>query len=208
MYPVDPARYALFAGMMAVFAMTPGPANLFAIATGIRGGHAAALRGMVGMNAATLVWLAAAALGLGALVAAFPHVFHLLALVGGAYVAWLGLKSLWAAAPDTPALDLTRGADIASALRDGFAVQLSNPKAVVFFTAILPPFIDPARPVLPQLTLLGVTMIAMDVIAMSFYGLAGGTLAKTLTRPIARRAFSAFVGVLLLIAAALIVFRR
>ena len=208
MLPVDPARYALFAGMMAVFAVTPGPANLFAIATGIRAGHAAALRGVVGMNAATLVWLAAAALGLGALVTAFPQAFRVLAIAGGAYVAWLGAKALWAAAHDTPALHLSRGADAGGALREGFAVQLSNPKAVVFFTAVLPPFVDPARPVLPQLALLGGTMIAMDVAGMSFYGLAGGSLAQTLTQPFARRAFSAFVGVLLLTAAALIVFRR
>ena len=109
---------------------------------------------------------------------------------------------------DAPALHLTRGADASTAFRDGFAVQLSNPKAVVFFTAVLPPFVDPARLVLPQLALLGVTMIAMDVVGMSFYGLAGGVLARTLTQPIARRAFSAFVGVVLLLAAALIVLRR
>lgn len=208
MFPVEPARYALFCGMMAAFAVTPGPAVLFAIATGIRAGHAAALRGVVGMNAATLVWLAAAALGLGALVAAFPDVFHFLAVAGGIYVAWLGAKSLWAAAHDAPALHLTRGADANSAMRDGFAVQLSNPKAVIFFTAVLPPFVDPARPLLPQLALLGATMIIMDVIGMSCYGLAGGTLAKTLTQPFARRAFSAFVGVLLLTAAALIMIER
>ncbi|HVV33668.1 MAG TPA: LysE family translocator [Vitreimonas sp.] len=208
MLPVDPARYALFAGMMAVFAVTPGPANLFAIATGIRAGHAAALRGVVGMNAATLVWLAAAALGLGALVTAFPQAFRVLAIAGGVYVAWLGAKALWAAVYDAMALHLTRGADEDSALRAGFAVQLSNPKAVVFFTALLPPFVDPARPVRPQLALLGGTMIAMDVVGMSFYALAGGSLAQTLTRPFARRAFSAFVGVLLLTAAALIVFAR
>lgn len=194
--------------MMAAFAITPGPAVLFAIATGIRSGHAAALRGVVGMNAATLVWLAAAALGLGALVAAFPTAFHWLAIAGGLYVAWLGAKSLWAAAHDAPALHLTGGAVEGRAFRDGFAVQLSNPKAVIFFTAVLPPFVDPARPVLAQLALLGGTMIAMDAIGMSFYGLAGGALANKLTQPIARRVFSGFVGVLLLIAAALIVLRH
>jgi threonine/homoserine/homoserine lactone efflux protein len=208
MLPIDPARYALFASVMAVFAATPGPANLFAIATGIRAGPAAALQGVAGMNTATLVWFTAAALGLGALVAAFPDAFHLLAIAGGFYVAWLALRSLWAAIHDAPALHMSRGADARRAFRDGFAVQLSNPKAVVFFTAVLPPFVDPARPTLPQLALLGATMIAMDVAAMSLYGVAGGALAKTLTRPAARRAFSAFVGVLLLAAAALIVLRR
>ena len=87
-------------------------------------------------------------------------------------------------------------------------MQLSNPKAVVFFTAVLPPFVDPARPLLPQLTLLGATMIAMDVAAMSLYGVSGGALARTLSDARASRAFAAFVGVLLLIASALFLLRH
>ncbi len=82
--PVDPARYVAFLGVMAVMAVTPGPANLFAIATGAQKGKAAALVGVAGMNTATLVWFCAAALGLGALILAFPQVFHLLAFAGAA----------------------------------------------------------------------------------------------------------------------------
>jgi threonine/homoserine/homoserine lactone efflux protein len=208
MLPVDPARYALFASVMAVFALTPGPANLFAIATGMHAGPRAALLGVVGMNAATLVWFGAAALGLGALVAAFPAQFHLIAIAGGIYVAWLGAKSLWNAHRGAPPLKPSGEARRTSAFRDGFTVQLSNPKAVVFFTAVLPPFVDPARPLLPQLALLGATMIAMDVAAMSLYGVAGGALARTLTDARASRAFAAFVGVLLLLASALILLRH
>jgi predicted MFS family arabinose efflux permease len=80
--PVDPARYLAFLGVMAVMAVTPGPANLFSIATGAQRGKGAALVGVAGMNSATLVWFAAAALGLGALILAFPQVFHLLAFGG------------------------------------------------------------------------------------------------------------------------------
>ena len=54
-WPVDPHRYLTFLGVMVLLAMTPGPANLFAVATGVRDGRAAALAGVVGMNAATLV---------------------------------------------------------------------------------------------------------------------------------------------------------
>lgn len=205
---VDPARYALFAGVMAVFAVTPGPANLFAIATGMHAGPRAALLGVAGMNAATLVWFGAAALGLGALVAAFPAQFHLIAIAGGLYVTWLGAKSLWSAFTGAAPLNASGEARSSSAFRDGFTVQLSNPKAVVFFTAVLPPFVDPARALLPQLALLGATMIVMDVAAMSLYGVSGGALARTLSDTRAGRAFAAFVGVLLLIASALILLRH
>lgn len=74
-WPVDPHLYLTFLGVMAVMAVTPGPANLFSVANGVERGKAGAMLGVVGMNAATLVWFGAAALGLGALVVAFPQVF-------------------------------------------------------------------------------------------------------------------------------------
>ena len=80
--PVDPARYGAFLAIMSVMAVTPGPANLFAIAAGMQRGRVQALIGVAGMNAATLVWFGGAALGLGALVAAFPGAFRLLAVAG------------------------------------------------------------------------------------------------------------------------------
>src|SRR6478735_2991 len=98
--PVDPARYSAFLVAMFVMAITPGPANLFAIATGMQKGKGAALLGVAGMNLATLVWFACSALGLGALIIAFPKAFHLLALAGAAYLVWLGFKSIRAGVQD------------------------------------------------------------------------------------------------------------
>lgn len=205
MLPLDPARYALFLGMMAVFAITPGPANLFAVATGARAGASAALVGVLGMNAASLVWIGAAALGLGALAPAFPDLFHAIAIAGALYVAWLGASALWAAWRDRAStLDAGPTATAATAFRDGFAVQFANPKAVIFFTAVLPPFVDPARPAAPQLILLAATVLAADLLAMSGYGLAGGMLASVLRQARVRRLFSALVGALLLTAALMI----
>ena len=76
--PVDPHLFSTFLGIMAVMAITPGPANLFAVASGVQRGRASALVSVAGMNSASLVWFGAAALGLGALVAAFPAVFRLI----------------------------------------------------------------------------------------------------------------------------------
>jgi len=208
MLPVDPALYALFCATMAVFALTPGPSNLFAIATGVRAGPGAALLGVAGMNAASLVWMAAAAAGLGALASAFPLAFRLVAIGGAVYVAWLGGKALWSAwRGEGDHLITARASSAHTAFREGFAVQLANPKAILFFTAVLRPFMDPARPALAQLALLGATVIVMDVAAMSAYGVGGGALAAALESPQRRRLFSAAVGVLLLGAALLIVLR-
>lgn len=204
MFPVESTKFIAFLGVMAGLAATPGPANVFAIATGMQRGPRAALIGVAGMNIATLTWFAAAALGLAALVAAFPAQFHLIAIAGGAYVAWLGLKALWNAYRGEAAIDLSKARAADSAFRDGFAVQIANPKAVLFFTAILPPFLEPARPLAPQLGVFAAVAIAMDVLSMSSYALAGGALAQAMSRPLARRIFSCCVGVLLLAAAFLI----
>ena len=100
--PVDPHLYLVFLGVMAVMAVTPGPANLFSIATGMERGKAAVLIAVAGMNVATLVWFGAAALGLGALVTAFPQVFRLIAIAGALYVAWLGVTSIRSAFTPAP----------------------------------------------------------------------------------------------------------
>jgi len=205
--PVDPHLYSTFLGVMAVMAITPGPANLFAVATGVEKGRVSALIGVVGMNCATLVWFAAAALGLGALVKAFPDAFRLIAVLGALYVAWLGLKALrgafqTAAQPDH--VEVRKGR---SAFVDGFAVQIANPKAILFFTAVLPPFLDVDRPVAPQLALFALAVIGMDMMSMSAYALSGAALSQRMQQPRFRRGFGLFVGVLLLTAAVLIVLR-
>ena len=207
--PVDPTRYAAFLGVMAVMAVTPGPANLFAIAIGAERGKRAALVAVAGMNSATLVWFGVAALGLGAAVLAFPRVFHLIAYAGAAYMAWLGLKSLLAARIET--MGELRPASIqpgAHAWRDGFAVQISNPKAILFFTAVLPPFLDPDRPLALQLASFACGTIVFDVIAMSAYGLGGAALARQMTEPRFRRGFQVVVGLLLISAATLMALRH
>lgn len=205
--PVDPHLYATFLGVMAVMAATPGPANLFSVANGVKRGKAGALAGVLGMNAATLVWFGAAALGLGALVTAFPAAFRLVSIGGALYVAWLGVSALrgvfaTAADPESATIRLGR-----SAVLDGFMVQIANPKAVLFFTAVLPPFLDVNRPAAPQLALFALATIGMDVITMSAYGLGGAALARRMAEPRFRRGFGLFTGVLLLLAALLIVSR-
>ena len=206
-WPVDPHRYLAFLGVMSLLAMTPGPANLFAVATGVRDGKAAALIGAVGMNAATLVWFAGAALGLGAVVTAFPQVFRFIAIAGGLYVAWLGVQAIRGSgqAPGEPGkARLTRRGPLV----DGFMVQIANPKAVLFFTAVLPPFIDPGRPLVAQLALFAAATIGCDMITMSSYGLFGAALSSRMTEPRFARWFGWITGGLLLAAAALIILRE
>ena len=213
--PVDPHLYASFLGVMALMAATPGPANLFAVATGAQRGRASALLSICGMNIATLVWFGAAALGLGALVSALPQVFQIIAVLGALYVGWLGLKSIKSAlkpAPDTLGLETQTRISPArpsslGAVRDGFLVQIANPKAILFFTAVLPPFLDIKRPIIPQLGLIAATTISLDLMIMSAYALGGVALASRMGQPRFQQRFGLFVGLLLLLVAGLIVMR-
>ena len=205
--PVDPARYGAFLVAMFVMAITPGPANLFAIATGMERGKGAALVSVVGMNTATLVWFTGSALGLGALILAFPKAFHVLAWAGAAYLVWLGLKSLWAGIRNIESHATATVRAGRSAFLDGFMVQIANPKILLFFSGVLPPFLDIERPLAPQLVMFACATIGMDLISMSSYGLGGAALSTRMNEPGFRRGFAILVGVLLITAAVLIVSR-
>lgn len=204
--PVDPARFWAYAAVTLVLCFTPGPANLFAIANGARRGRRAVVSAAVGMNTASLVWFAGAALGLGAVATAMPGLFRLLTLLGAGYVAWLGLQSILSARrahrAEHPAGPMRYGA-----FRDGFAVQIANPKALLFITAILPPFLDLERPLIPQVAVFAAAGVGLDMLAMCTYGLGGAALAARMSQPAFRRRFDVFVGLLLIAVAALILLR-
>lgn len=208
MFPVPFETYALYCATMAVFAITPGPANLFAIATGLQRGPRAGLIGVAGMNVATLVWFVAAGVGLFALIKAAPAAFHWLGLASALYIAWLGAQSLWAGAADrVKPLDTAKPSSAGRAFVDGFAVQIANPKAVIFFTAVLPPFLSPDQAVAPQLAAFAAATILADGVAMSGYALAGGALSAQFRSAAFRRGFAIAVGLLLLGSAVLVAIR-
>ena len=206
--PVDPHLYMAYLGAMAVMAFTPGPANVFAIATGMQRGKVAALLAVGGMNTATFVWYCAAALGLGALVKTYPQVFKIIAIGGIAYIVWLAIQSIRAALKTTgksleaPQLNLARNPYVS-----GFLVQIANTKAILFFTAVLPPFLDINRPPVPQLALFAVATLGLDTIAMSTYGLGGAAFARHMASARFQRLFGIGIGCLLLMAAILMALR-
>jgi len=205
--PVEPSRFAVFLTVMASLAAAPGPANLFSIATGMNRGPRAVGLAVIGMNSATLVWFVAAAVGLGALIRALPDVFAFLTVAGAVYLIWLGLRALAAAVRGGGAIGAGPTSD-GSPLAQGFAVQIANPKAVLFFSAVLPPFIDLSRPLVPQLVTFAAATIGLDILTMSAYGLGGVALAQQMNAPGFRRLFNTFVGLVLIAAAVLILTRH
>ena len=202
--PIDPSRYIAFLGVMAAMAFAPGPANLFAIALGMERGKRAAALGVAGLNTGTLGWFIGAAFGLGALVSAFPKFFYFLGFIGAAYILWLAFQQFKMAfskkIEPLQKIKSKRG----SAFVDGFIVQITNPKALLFFTAVLPPFLNVTKPIVPQLLMSAAGVFTLDGIAMLSYGFGGAALKKRAEDARFRRGFALAVGVLLTMAALLI----
>ena len=154
------------------------------------------------MNSATIVWYLGAALGLTALMASFPKLFQIIAIAGGAYIFWLGFKTLRASLkPPTEAHAYQASAErsLWETMRDGFMVQILNPKALLFFSVVLPPFLDIHRPSGPQMVLFGATTIFMDVSAMSAYGFGALKLSHVLAVPQNRQKFDRMLSMVMML---------
>ena len=181
--------------------------NLFAVANGMSRGKRAVLLGVAGMNTATLLWYAGAALGLSALALAFPAAVKALIVVGSLYLLWLAFQALKSGFAKDGGLGHARIHSERSAYWDGFMVQIANPKILLFFGAVLPPFLDFHRPLAVQFGLFAVATVALDVTATTAYGLGGAALARRMADARFRRGFSLAVAGVLTAAAGLILSR-
>ena len=207
LWPVEPEKYIAFLTVMLAMSMMPGPAMLFAVAAGMSRGFKGALLATLGMNIAALTWFVASALGLVILAATVPWLFKLAGWLGVGYILWMGIDSIRGAFKAEIAAPRALKAATGSLLRTGFVVQGTNPKALLFFTAVLPPFVALDRPVAPQMGAFAIAMIACDSFFMLFYGALGASFAHKMAEPKFRRLFSLFVGAILIVVAALMVTR-
>ncbi len=167
------ADYPAFVIAVLVFLAIPGPGNLALISAtaqgGVRGGMAATLGVILGDQ--VLMWAAVA--GVAALLAASPTAFSVVQWGGALYLGWLGWQMLRAKPGEAAALQLKPG----HFLRQAMLITLLNPKAIVFYMAFFPLFVDPAR----HRGLLTFAVMAATIAALTFaYGLVAVLLAHRL----------------------------
>jgi len=196
-----PSSIGLFLGAALVLLMVPGPAVLYLVARSIEHGRRAGLVSDVGVHAATLVHAAAAALGLSALLASSAAAFGLVKIAGAAYLIWLGLRRLFGpAAAAAGGVGVMRARSDARLFRDGFIVNLFNPKTALFFLAFLPQFVEVERGhVAMQIAFLGLLFAALGFVTDGVYVLAAGTVGGWLRRSRAYLAAERYVGGVLMI---------
>ena len=170
------ADYGAFVVAVIVFLAIPGPGNLALITATGKGGVVGGLAATLGVIAGdqVLIWLAVA--GMAALLAASPLLFAAVQWLGAAYLAWLGWRMITAQPGDAPVLHIRAG----QYFRQALMITVLNPKAIVFYMAFFPLFVDPAR----HQGLVTFGFMAITVAGLTFlYGLT----AVLLTRHFAER---------------------
>jgi threonine/homoserine/homoserine lactone efflux protein len=161
--------WVAFVVLETVLCLTPGPAVLFVVSTSLARGARAGLGGALGIVACNTFYFLLSALGVAAVILASNRLFTALKWLGAAYLVWLGLRMLVArAAPPPPAEQPREGAALAALVR-GFAVQAANPKALAFFVALLPQFIDAHGSVPQQVAILAVTSVSIEYAVQAAY---------------------------------------
>lgn len=192
----------VFVGVAAVVIVVPGPDTAVVTKNLLLHGRRTALATSVGVSGGLLVWTAAAALGLASLIRASEVAFMALKLAGGIYLAWLGVQALRAArrasAPPTQPVPDRRQLPAPGGFRQGVLSNLANPKIGVFFTSLLPQFVDPGRSVLLPFLTLGSVFVVMTAVWLGAYCLVAGRAVQTLTRPRVKAAMDRVTGVVLI----------
>jgi threonine/homoserine/homoserine lactone efflux protein len=173
----------LFAGAALVLLLIPGPAVLYVVARSVAQGRKAGIVSVLGIHTATLIHIAAAALGLSVLVLSSALAFNIVKYAGAAYLIWLGFRKLFGPAETVGLNGELQRYSHARLFRDGFLVNLLNPKTALFFLAFLPQFVDVSRGhVAMQITMLGLMLAALGVCTDSAYALLAGTVGDWLKR--------------------------
>ena len=175
---------ALFAVAAVTLLVIPGPAVLYIVTRSVDQGRAAGLASVCGVHVGTLVHVAAAALGLSALLVSSATAYHAVRWLGAAYLIWLGVRRLLARDEDTPAPGPgTRRHGLRRIFAQGVLVNVLNPKTALFFLAFLPQFVDVSRGSVPfQVVVFGVAFVLLGLVSDGTYALLASTGAGWLRR--------------------------
>lgn len=195
------SEWLLFVVVASVAIMSPGPAVLVAMRNSLNGGARRVMVSSLG-NIVGLVCVAGlATLGLGAVLHTAEWLFSLIKVLGAAYLVYLGIRQWRAETPLLSAASVTaqRGWSRWRTFLEGYLVAISNPKAILFFSALFPQFIVPESALVPQFALLIATFIMMSFMTLVGYGLLARRLVSQLrsprwTRYIQRLMGSLFIG--------------
>ncbi len=168
--------FLIFAMTTAVVIFSPGPTVILMASQGAGNGLKRTLFGVFGITCATMIYFAMSATGITSLIVASHTLFQIVKWAGVAYLVYLGCLAIFSKSgglvvqPDAP-LRKRR-----SLFTHGFLIEFSNPKALLYFSAILPQFLDVDRPIVPQLLIMWITSFLLQCVIHSTYAYLGERL--------------------------------
>jgi threonine/homoserine/homoserine lactone efflux protein len=203
--PLDPHLLQLYMIAVCVLVLAPGPDSLLVLTRSIADGRQAGVVATLGICVGNMVHALLAAAGISALIAASTTLFDLLRYAGGAYLAWIGLRSLWSVwasrgAEPAPAIDAPPSARAGRVFVQALLTNLLNPKVILFQLAFVPQFIAPTLGhVALQTFILGSIISVLGGIYLAgIAALSAGAARRVLSSPRVRTALDGIAGVLFL----------
>ena len=192
------SNWLLFCSVALLVTFSPGPAVLLAISNAIAVGPRRAMISSMGNGFGLFIISGVAMAGMGVVLATSATAFMLLKLAGALYLVYLGIKqwrSKTSIVADAPvALGAANPNSFWKLFRQGLTVALTNPKAILFFSALFPQFITPGEPVAIQFTVLTTSFVACAMLAHLFYANLARLLKTQLATPGRAKLFNRICG--------------
>jgi threonine/homoserine/homoserine lactone efflux protein len=190
------STYLLYLAAVALLVLTPGPTMLMSMTNAIAHGAPKAMASASGSITAALGMILLSSLGLGAVLAASDTAFWTLKLVGGAYLIYLGIKTFRSPVSsfDLPTANTNAGTSMRKLYLQGMLVGSSNPKALLFFAAFFPQFVDSTQPWAPQFAILALTFVVFELTTLSLATLFAARIAPWLRQAGRARIFNRVSG--------------
>ena len=196
--------FTFFAASWAI-SLSPGPGAVAAMGAGVNHGFARGYWLTLGLVTGIVTQLAIVGVGLGALMAASEAAFVAVKWLGVAYLLWLGIQQWRAPVRTVQAVDAERALVARRTLiLRGWGLNAVNPKGTAFMLAVVPQFIDPARPLALQYAVIGATLVFTDLVVMAGYTALASRVLAVLKSPRQVRTMNRLFGSLFVVAAALL----
>lgn len=170
--------YLIFLLTTAIVVFTPGAAAITVASQGAANGGQKAQAGVLGIASANVVYFVLSATGIASLIIASNAAFMIIKWGGVAYLIWLGAMAIFSKAGAIHIDDKQTQSSVRQLFGQGFLVEFANPKALLYFSAILPQFIDTNAPILTQILIMGVTTLLIDLGSYSSYAFLGDLLKR------------------------------
>ena len=194
---VETDQYFLFVVITSAFLLSPGPSVMLSISNGVRYGVKSASIGVLGNVAAFQVLILLSAVGLGAILTASSEIFTFLKYIGALYLFYLGVK-IWRAPALSHSIESSEYKSVLnnrSIFKHAFLVTSTNPKALLYVSALLPQFINTQQLLFPQILILGVTSAVIQCSIFMSYVVVGHKSRYWFESPVRLKVFNKISGV-------------